>query len=134
VHRLLVLIVLIASATPASSQTDVSYSGTLDCEPLPRSTERLSAPVTLTISGRDVRFERAGNTQPASSAGAETGQGRIGGGGRFTLRTLSRGERDTIRGTYSGRLTAAGGVLRGRQSVSIERRIHSRACTITIRR
>lgn len=133
---ILISAMLLSGPNIASAQVlDGRYFGSMECGRLPFARQTLTIQATLTVTGPTVAFSRVvTHSETGGSIGTESGRGRIDAAGRVTIRSSWRARRDSLTGTYSGQLTAAGGTLRGRQTVMYEGRGYPRSCLITLRR
>jgi hypothetical protein len=113
-----------------------SYRGTMTCAKLPNTRGPLQIDVVVEVSGATVRLARTVfSPDGRRPVGTETGSGALGADGGVSIATLWHGQRDTLAGAYSGKLTARGGSLKGTQSVTADGQTYPpRDCTITIKR
>lgn len=94
-----------------------AYRGMFVCEKVPGAADILHVPLDMAIRGDNVQFARPlFNLSGTRVLGSELGTGTIDPGGKLHLTSEWNVRGITVRGDYSGMLTATGGTLTGMQS------------------
>jgi hypothetical protein len=114
---------------------DGTYRGALDCAQLPftKGPQRVSLEVQVS-SGRAGYSREVYNETRTAVVGTETGSGTVSADGTMSMSGNWRGVRDSFSASYSGKLSASGGQLSGRQNWSYKGQSYARSCSITLTR
>jgi hypothetical protein len=119
-------------STPRQTATiEGAFKGTMQCDKLPWTAAPLHAAVSLSIKGGYGAFSRdvySGDGQ--RKIGIESGTGTLDADGILQLTTSWVSQTSRVDGSYTGRLSATGGSLSGRQILLVDGARHDRPCTI----
>ncbi len=120
---------------PAFSQSlDGQYKATLNCDKLPFTKASLTnEPVTLTISGGKVSYSRTLYGYDRNTvAGKEVGSGNVAVDGMIVLNGGWKGQRDSLKASYHGKLAGGSAELIGKHVMTYKGKTYDRACSMTI--
>lgn len=123
------------AGTPTQSQSLANaYRGMLVCEKLPNAADILHVPFDLVVRGDQVQFARPlFNLDGTRVLGSELGAGSVEADGKVHVTSTWDVGGTTIKGDYSGMLTASSGTLSGTQSWrGPEGDARSRTCQIAL--
>ena len=120
---------------PAFSQSfDGQYKATLNCDKLPFTKAPLTnEPVTLTISGGRVSYSRTLYGYDRNTiVGKEVGAGNVAADGMITLSGGWKGQRDSLKASYRGKLAGGSAALVGKHVMTYQGQTYDRACSMII--
>jgi hypothetical protein len=111
-----------------------AYRGMLVCEKLPNAADILHVPFDLAVRGDQVQFARPlFNLDGTRVLGSELGAGSVDADGKVHVTSTWDVGGTTIKGDYSGMLTASSGTLSGTQSWrGPEGDARSRTCQVAL--
>jgi hypothetical protein len=112
-----------------------AYKGTFDCAKLPWTKGPQHVAIEVDVADGKASYSRSVyNSDNSAVVGTETGTGSVDADGAIRLTGGWHGKRDGYEGIYTGKLTAAGGSLRGTQNWNYEGKNYSRECSMTLKR
>ena len=124
-----------AVATPAAAQVlDATYRGTMICDKLPFTSDKMREAIEVTISGGTVRYSHVVRlTKVAVEATAEQGTGALD-GQKLSLDGSWKGGNRKYEAKYSGSFVRRSAKLRGTQTWTDGGKTITRACAGAIKR
>src|SRR5262245_40964449 len=124
-----------AVATPAAAQVlDATYRGTMICDKLPFTSDKMREAIEVTISGGTVRYSHVVRlTKVAVEATAEQGTGALD-GQKLSLDGSWKGGNRKYEAKYSGSFVRRSARLRGTQTWTDGGKTITRACAGAIKR
>ena len=120
---------------PAFSQSfDGQYKAALNCEKLPITKAPLTnEPVTLIISGGKVSYSRTLYGYDRSIVvGKEVGTGNVATDGKIVISGGWKGQRDSLKASYHGKLAGGGATLVGKHVMTYKGQTYDRACSMSV--
>ena len=120
---------------PAFSQSlDGQYKATLNCDKLPFTKAPLTnEPVTLTISGGKVSYSRTLYGYDRNTVvGKEVGAGRVAADGMIEVSGGWKGQRDSLKASYHGKLASGSATLIGKHVMTYKGKTYDRACSMNV--
>ena len=134
-HAVLAAAMMAAVATPAAAQVlDATYRGTMICDKLPFTSDKMREAIEVTISGGTVRYSHVVRlSKVAVEAAAEQGTGALV-GQKINLEGSWKGGNRKYEAKYSGSFVRRSAKLRGTQTWTDGGKTITRACTGAIKR
>jgi len=133
--RHVVLEVLVVMATPAAAEVlDAAYRGTLVCDRLPLTGDKMGEAIEVTIAGGAARYSHVVRLRSlAVEAAAEQGTGMID-GQKIDLQGTWKGGSREYAANYSGSFVRRSARLKGMQTWTDGGKTVTRACAGAIKR
>jgi len=124
-----------AMGTPAAAQVlDATYRGTMVCDKLPFTNDKMREAIEVTISGGTVRYTHVVRLSKAAVEGAaEQGSGTLD-GQKITLQGSWKGGNRNYEAKYDGSFVRRSAKLKGTQTWTAGGKTVTRACTGAIKR
>ena len=134
-HAVLAAAMTAAAATPAAAQVlDATYRGTMICDKLPFTGDKMREAIEVTISGGTVRYSHVVRlSKVAVETTAEQGTGALD-GQKINLEGSWKGGNRKYEAKYSGSFVRRGAKLRGTQTWTDGGKTVTRACAGAIKR
>jgi hypothetical protein len=134
-HPVLAAALTAAVATPAAAQVlDATYRGTMICDKLPFTSDKMREAIEVTISGGTVRYSHVVRlTKAAVETEAEQGTGALD-GQKISLQGSWKGGNRKYEAKYGGVFLRRSAKLRGTQTWTDGGKTISRACAGAIKR
>jgi hypothetical protein len=133
--RHVVLAVMMVMATPAAAEVlDATYRGTMVCDKLPFTSDKMREAIEVTITGGAARYSHVVRLRSlAVEAAAEQGTGMID-GQKIDLQGTWKGGGREYAAKYSGSFVRRSARLRGMQTWTDGGKTVTRACAGAIKR
>jgi len=133
--RHVVLAVMMVMATPAAAEVlDATYRGTMVCDKLPFTSDKMREAIEVTITGGAARYSHVVRLRSlAVEAAAEQGTGMID-GQKIDLQGTWKGGGREYAAKYSGSFVRRSARLKGMQTWSDGGKTVTRACAGAIKR
>jgi hypothetical protein len=134
-HAALAAAMMTVTATPVAAQVlDATYRGTLICDKLPFTSDKMREAIEVTISGGAARYSHVVRlSKVAVEAAAEQGSGKID-GAKIDLQGSWKGGSRAYEAKYSGSFVRRSAKLKGTQTWTDGGKTVTRACTGAIKR
>jgi hypothetical protein len=134
-HAVLAAAMMIAMAAPAAAQVlDATYRGTMICDKLPFTSDKMREAIEVTIAGGTLRYTHVVRlTKVAVEAAAEQGTGTID-GQKISLQGGWKGGSRSYEAKYSGGFVRRSATLKGTQTWADGGKTVTRACSGAIKR
>jgi hypothetical protein len=134
-HAVLAAAVMTAMGTPAAAEVlDAIYRGTMVCDKLPFTSDKMREAIEVTIAGGAVRYSHVVRLRStAIEAAAEQGTGKIDGQNIDLQGTWKSGSRE-YQAKYSGSFVRRSARLKGTQTWTDGGKTVIRACAGAIKR
>ena len=134
-HAALAAAMMTAMGTPVAAQVlDATYRGTMVCDKLPFTSDKMREAIEVTISGGAARYTHVVRLRKAAvEAAAEQGTGTINGQKIDLQGTWKSGSRD-YEAKYSGSFVRRSAKLKGTQTWTDGGKTVTRACAGAIKR
>jgi hypothetical protein len=134
-HAVLAAAMMTAMGTPVAAQVlDATYLGTMVCDRLPFTGERMREAIEITISGGAARYSHVVRLRTAAvEDAAEQGTGTID-GQKIDLQGTWKGGGREYTAKYSGSFVRRGAKLKGTQTWTDGGKTVTRACEGAIKR
>jgi hypothetical protein len=126
---------LAAMGTPAAAQVlDATYRGTMICDKLPFTGDKMREAIEVTVAGGAVRYSHVVRLSKAAvEAAAEQGGGTLD-GQKISLQGTWKGGNRSYDAKYSGSFMRRSAKLKGTQTWTDGGKTITRACTGAIKR
>lgn len=134
-HAMAAAAIMAAIGTPASAQVlDATYRGTMICDKLPFTSDKMREAIEVTISGSTVRYSHVVRLSKAAvEAAAEQGSGALD-GQKITLQGSWKGGSRSYEAKYGGSFVRRSAKLKGTQTWTDGGKTIARACSGVIKR
>src|SRR5215207_8122325 len=134
-HAALAAAMMTAMGTPVAAQVlDATYRGTMICDKLPFTSDKMREAIEVTISGSAARYSHVVRlSKVAVEAAAEQGTGTVA-GPKIDLQGSWKSGSRSYEAKYSGSFVRRSAKLRGTQTWSDGGKTVTRACTGAIKR
>jgi hypothetical protein len=134
-YAVLAAAAMMATATPATAQVlDATYRGTMLCDKLPFTNDRMREAVEVTITGGAARYSHVVRLSKVDvEATAEQGTGTID-GQKISLQGGWKGGNRSYEAKYSGSFVRRSATIKGTQTWTDGGKTITRACTGAIKR
>src|SRR5215207_4319412 len=134
-HAALAAAMMTATGTPVAAQVlDATYRGTMICDKLPFTSDKMREAIEVTISGGAARYSHVVRlSKVAVEAAAEQGTGTVS-GPKIDLQGSWKGGSRTYEAKYSGNFVRRSARLKGTQTWTDGGKTVTRACTGAIKR
>lgn len=134
-HAVLAAATIMVIAAPAAAQVlDATYRGTMLCDKLPFTNDRMREAIEVTISGGTARYSHVVRLSKVDvEATTEQGTGTID-GPKISLQGGWKGGNRSYEAKYSGSFVRRGATLKGTQIWTDGGKTVSRACSGAIKR
>ena len=134
-HAVLAAAMMTAMAVPAAAQVlDATYRGTMICDKLPFTSDKMREAIEVTISDGTVRYSHVVRlTKVAVEAEAEQGTGALD-GQKISLQGSWKGGNRMYEAKYGGSFVRRSAKLRGTQTWTDAGKTITRACLGAIKR
>jgi hypothetical protein len=134
-HAVLAAAMMMAISTPAAAQVlDATYRGTMLCDKLPFTNDKMREAIEVTITGGTARYSHVVRlTKVDVEATAEQGAGTID-GQKISLQGSWKGGARSYEAKYSGSFVRRSATLKGTQTWTDGGKTITRACTGAIKR
>jgi len=134
VHAVLAAAMMTAMGTPAAAEVlDATYRGTMVCDKLPFTSDKMREAIEVTIAGNAARYRHVVRLRSVAEAAAEQGSGTIDGQKIDLQGTWKSGGR-SYEAKYSGSFVRRSAILKGTQTWTDGGKTVIRACTGAIKR
>ncbi|MBR1121875.1 hypothetical protein JQ628_10165 [Bradyrhizobium lablabi] len=127
--------IMMATATPIAAQVlDATYRGTMVCDKLPFTNDKMREAIDVTIAGSAANYNHVVRLRPTGvEATAEQGTGTIN-GQKIDLQGSWKGGDREYQAKYSGTFVRRSAKLKGTQTWTDGGKTVTRACTGAIKR
>lgn len=134
-HAVLAAATMMAMASPAAAQVlDATYRGTMLCDKLPFTNDRMREAIEVTISGGAARYSHVVRLSKVDvEATTEQGTGTVD-GQKIGLQGGWKGGNRSYEAKYSGSFVRRSATLKGTQTWTDGGKTITRACTGAIKR
>ena len=134
-HVVLAAAMMMAMGTPAAAEVlDAIYRGTMVCDKLPFTSDKMREAIEVTITGKAARYSHVVRLRNAAvEAAAEQGSGKVDGQKIDLQGTWKSGSR-AYEAKYSGSFVRRGAMLKGTQTWTDGGKTIIRACAGAIKR
>jgi hypothetical protein len=134
-HAVLAAAMMAAMASPAAAQVlDATYRGTMLCDKLPFTNDRMREAIEVTISGGAARYSHVVRLSKVDvEATTEQGTGTID-GQKISLQGGWKGGNRSYEAKYSGSFVRRSATIKGTQTWTDGGKTITRACTGAIKR
>lgn len=134
-HAVLAAAMMMAMASPAAAQVlDATYRGTMLCDKLPFTNDKMREAIEVTITGGTARYSHVVRLSKVDvEATAEQGTGTVE-GQKIGLQGSWKGGNRSYEAKYSGSFVRRSATLKGMQTWTDGGKTVTRACTGAIKR
>jgi len=134
-YAVLAAAVMMVTATPATAQVlDATYRGTMLCDKLPFTNDKMREAIEVTISGGAARYSHVVRLSKVDvEATTEQGTGALD-GPKITLQGRWKGGSRSYEAKYSGSFVRRSAMLKGTQTWTDGGKTVTRPCTGAIKR
>ena len=134
-HMMLAAVIMMAMGSPVAAQVlDATYRGTMICDKLPFTSDKMREAIEVTVAGDAARYSHVVRlSKVAVEDAAEQGTGKLD-GEKIALQGGWKGGGRSYEAKYSGSFVRRSARLKGTQTWTADGKTVTRACTGVIKR